>query len=120
MVGLHRAVLGRHRGAFDQRQQVALHALARDVRAEGLLAARHLVDLVDEHDAVLFGIGERLDLELVLVDEFAGLLVGEELESLAHLQFAGTGAVAPQVLEHRLQLLLKHVLGCGTPLPPAE
>ena len=28
VVGLDRAVLGRDRGAFDQRQQVALHALA--------------------------------------------------------------------------------------------
>ena len=30
---LHRAVLGRHRRALDDRQQVALHALARDVGA---------------------------------------------------------------------------------------
>ena len=33
--------------------------------------ARDLVDLVDEHDAVLLGVGERLRLELVLVDQLA-------------------------------------------------
>jgi len=106
VVGLHRPVLGSDGRALDQRQQVALHALARDVRADRLLATCHLVDLVDEDDAVLLGVGERLDLELVLVDELAGLLVGEELQGLAHLHLAGAGAVAAEVLEHRLQLLL--------------
>jgi len=33
MVGFHRAMFGRHRGALDQRQEIALHALARDVAA---------------------------------------------------------------------------------------
>ena len=31
MIGLHRAMLGRDRRALDQRQQIALHALARDI-----------------------------------------------------------------------------------------
>ena len=38
VVGLHRAMLGGDGGALDQRQQVALHALARDVRPLGALA----------------------------------------------------------------------------------
>ena len=49
----------RHGAAFDQRQQVALHAFARHVGAVAVLAARDLVDLVDEHDAVLLGIAQR-------------------------------------------------------------
>ena len=40
--GLHRAVLGRHRGALDQRQQVALHALAADVGA-GMRSERAVI-----------------------------------------------------------------------------
>jgi hypothetical protein len=40
------AVLGGDRRSLDQRQQVALHALARDVGALELAAARDLVDLV--------------------------------------------------------------------------
>ena len=35
VIGLDRAVLGVDRGPLDDRQQVALHALARDVRARG-------------------------------------------------------------------------------------
>ena len=54
VVGLHRAVLGRDRRALDDRQQVALHALARDVGAVArALAAGDLVDLVEEDDAGL-------------------------------------------------------------------
>ena len=61
VVGLDHAVLGVDRRAFDQRQQVALHALARDVGAAGdFRRDGDLVDLVDEDDAVLLGVGERL------------------------------------------------------------
>ena len=59
VVGLDHAVLGVDGRALDQRQQVALHALARDVGALRLGARRDLVDLVDEDDAVLLGVGER-------------------------------------------------------------
>ena len=79
VVGLHHAVLGVDRRSLDQRQQVALHALARDVGALRLRARGDLVDLVDEDDAVLLGVGERLDFQLVLVDELGGFLVGEQL-----------------------------------------
>src|SRR5262249_19194875 len=38
VVGLDRAVLGRNRRALDQRQEVALHALAADIGADALAA----------------------------------------------------------------------------------
>ena len=62
VVGLHRPVLGRDRGALDQRQQVALHALARDVGADAaaLRARADLVDLVEEHDAVVLDAADGL------------------------------------------------------------
>ena len=56
VVGLDHAVLRRDRRALDQRQQVALHALARHVGAVRVGARRDLVDLVDEHDAVLLAL----------------------------------------------------------------
>ena len=55
MVGLHRPVFGGDRGALDQRQQVALDALARD-RAAAHVGDRDLVDLVEEDDAVRLGV----------------------------------------------------------------
>ena len=59
VVGAHHAVLGVDRGAFDDRQDVALHALAADVRAVAALAAGDLVDLVDEDDAGLLDALDR-------------------------------------------------------------
>jgi len=44
--------------AFDQGQQIALHAFARDVAARAAVAHADLVDLVEEHDAVVL---DRVD-----------------------------------------------------------
>ncbi len=56
VVGPDGTVLGVDGGAFDDRQQVALHSLARDVGpAARALIACDLVDLVDEDDARLLG-----------------------------------------------------------------
>ena len=56
MVGFDRPVLGVDGRPLDDRQQVALDALARDVGpAAGALVAGDLVDLVDEDDARLLG-----------------------------------------------------------------
>ncbi len=42
--------------AFDERQQVALHAFAADASAPMVSAGvATLIDLIDEHDAVLLG-----------------------------------------------------------------
>ena len=104
MVGLDHSVLGIHRRALDQRQQVSLHALAGHVRAVRFGAACHLVQFVEEHDAVLFHGFQRLRLELLLVDELRSLLVRQLLQRVADLELAGLAAIAAEVLEHALQL----------------
>ena len=72
------AVLGVDRGALDQRQQVALHALAAHVAAATELAAvGDLVDLVDEDDAVLLDGFERFRLHLLGVEQLVALLVDQ-------------------------------------------
>ena len=53
VVGAHHAVLGVDGGAFDDRQDVALDAFAAHVGSLAALAARDLVDLVEEDDACL-------------------------------------------------------------------
>ena len=70
VVGRHGAVLGLDRRALDDRQQIALHALPRDVRTLATpLARRHLVDLVDEHDARLLDPLHRQLAHLLRVDQ---------------------------------------------------
>ncbi len=95
MIGLDRAVLGIHRAALHQGQQVALHALARHVSAHGFLAARDLVDFVDEHDAVLLGVLDGTQLQFLFVDHFRRFFIDEELQRLLDLDLAGAGAALP-------------------------
>jgi hypothetical protein len=84
VVGLDGAVLGRDRRALDQRQQVALHALAADVGADSALARADLVDLVEEHDAVLLGGQERLARDPLLVEQLVALLGDQHVVALGH------------------------------------
>ena len=64
-------------GAFDQRQQIALHAFARHVAADAAVARADLVDLVEEDDAVVLHRLDRLLRELFGVEQLVGFFVDE-------------------------------------------
>src|ERR1700722_13138127 len=100
MVGLHRAMLGGHRGAFDQRQQIALHALARYVGAHAAFAAADLVDLVEEYDAVVLDGLDRFLGELIVVEQLVGFLVDQDVVGLVHGDSARLGAAAAELAEN--------------------
>ena len=89
VIGPHHAVLGVDRRALDDRQQVALHALARDVGPVHAFAAGDLVDLVDEDDAGLLGARDRFLGHRFHVDQLGRLLLREQVERLGDLQRAG-------------------------------
>ena len=86
VVGLDHAVLGVDRRSLDQRQEGALHALARDVGALQLAAAGDLVDLVQEHDAVVLDRLNRFLNDLLIVEKLVGLVVDENLVGVANGQ----------------------------------
>ena len=66
-------MLGGDGGAFDQRQKIALHALAGDIAAAAVFRARaDLVDLVQEHDAIVLHRLDRFAQDRVIVDELVG------------------------------------------------
>jgi hypothetical protein len=88
VIGLHHPVLRVDVRALDDREQVALHAAARHVRALPGVAAGDLVDLVDEDDPRVLRAVERLADDPVHVDEPPRLLLREELERLLHLELA--------------------------------
>ena len=101
VVGLHHAVLRLHVRAFDDRQEVALHAFARDVGAAGGGAlAGDLVDLVEEDDAQLLDALERVGGDVLDVDELLELLVDEDAPRLGHLHGALLLALGHHLLEH--------------------
>ena len=69
VIGPHHAVFRVDGRAFDDRQDVALHALAADVGPVTALAPGDLVDLVDEDDARLFDPLDRGARDAVHVDQ---------------------------------------------------
>ena len=91
--------------AFHQRQQIALHALTRHLAATVFTAAGDLVDLVEEHDAVLLDVGDGLVLELLFVQQLGRLFVDQQLERLGHLHLATMLLALAQPSEHRADLL---------------
>jgi len=54
VVGFDGAVLGRHGRAFDQRQQIALHALARDVAAAAGPSRTQILSISSRNTMPLF------------------------------------------------------------------
>ncbi len=92
MVGLHRAMLGGDRGALDQGQQIALHAFATDIGAAHFGAPGDLVDLVQEHDAVVLHGADGLAGDALLVQKLVGFLAQQHLIGLGYRHLAGLGA----------------------------
>src|SRR3546814_16559532 len=86
--------------------QIALHAFARDIRAAGVLAAlADLVDLVDEDDAVFFGVADRLGADRLFIDELGGLFVVALPEGVLELHLARTRLVLAVIRELPLPTL---------------
>src|SRR3984885_9976292 len=100
VVGLHRAMLGGHRGAFDQRQQIALHALARHVGAEAAFARADFVDLVEEYDAVILDRLDRFLGQLIVIKQLVGFLVDQDVVGFVHVDPARLGAAAAELAEN--------------------
>src|SRR5437667_235918 len=101
VVGAHVAVARLYRRAFDDRQQVALDALARDVGPRALAAlARDLVDLVDEDDAVILDAIERLVHDVIHVHQLLQLFVDQDAARLVHVHRAALFLLGYQLLNH--------------------
>ena len=82
MIGPDVAVSRLHGRSLDDRQQVALNALTRNVGAVCLLAGHDLVDFVDENDADALGQFDRGRVHFFLIDERLALLLEDDLAGL--------------------------------------
>src|SRR5215831_11914724 len=99
VVCLYAAVLGRYRGAFYQRQEIALHALARYVAADTAFSRANLVDLVEEHDAVVFHSLDGFLYQPVLIEQLVGFLVDQDFVGFFDRHAPFFGAAAAQLAE---------------------
>ena len=105
MVCLDHAVFGRHRGSLNQRQQVALHALAGDLGPAALATRGDLIDLIDEYDAVLLQHVQRLGLDLFFVDQLGSFFIDQQLQGFRDLELSCLAFLLAHLAEHATQLL---------------
>ena len=75
VVCLDHPVFGGHGRPLDQRQQIPLYALPRDLSPTAFAARSDFVDFVDKHNAVLLQQMQGLALDIVFIDKFGGFLV---------------------------------------------
>ncbi|MNI39495.1 hypothetical protein D3C73_936780 [compost metagenome] len=105
MVRLHRPVFGRDGRALDQGQQVALHPLARHVGAAAAILTRgHLVDLVQEDDALVLGQQQGLLGQALLIQQLVALLGDQRSHGLGDGQLDGLGAAAAHLAQQVRQV----------------
>src|SRR5262249_51518895 len=104
VIGADHAVFRVHGRAFDDRQDVALHALAAHVGPVRALAACNLVDLVDEDDAGLLHPLDRRAGDAVHVDQLLLFLRAEVFERLGHLQLAPLALALKEPRQHVLDV----------------
>ena len=102
MIGFYHSVLGLHVGAFDDGQQVALHAFARDIRATRSRStlARNFVYFVEEDDSHRLDALQRVSGDIFLVDQLLQLLGQEDAASFGDFHAPFLLALGQHVLEH--------------------
>src|SRR6267378_541066 len=101
VIGADVAIARLHGRAFDDRQQVALHALTGDVGTRTLATlAGDLVDLIDEDDAVVLDAVERLVHYVVHVHELLQLFVDQDPARLVQMHGPALFLFGYQLLNH--------------------
>src|SRR5437899_9425306 len=82
MVGTHRAIAAVDSGSFDNGQEIALDALAGNVRPMRRRRAANLVQLVNEDDPLILDQGDRLLSDHGTVDQSFRFLFQEDTAGL--------------------------------------
>src|SRR6266566_3678665 len=88
VIGSNHAVASVDRGALDDRQNVALHALAGNVGAVAGFSAGHLVNFIDKDDSHLLGALHGHTRDLVHIKKLVFFLLDQVFESVGHAHLA--------------------------------
>ena len=87
-------MLGRNGRAFDQRQQVTLHAFAGYVSGPRAVAHADLVDFIEEDDSVVLDGLHGFLRDLLAVEQLVALFIDKDLVGVGDRQAARLGAPA--------------------------
>src|SRR6185295_3619280 len=104
VIGLHHAVARVDRSAFDDRQDVALHTFARNIRALAAFASGDLVDLVQENDSRGFDSFDRKPRDLIHINQLLLLFLDQIFHRLVDAHLSGLRAPTEHVREHVAQV----------------
>ena len=92
MIRLHHSVFGRHRGPFDNGEEVPLHSFTGDIRSSPRFAAGDLVDLIQKDDSgLLHPLDGQFD-HLVHINKALRFLLNENLPGLGDFDLAPLSA----------------------------
>ena len=99
VVGFDRPVLGRYGCAFDQWQEVALHAFAGHISAACVRFCADLVDLIKKHDSVRFNRGKGCFCNAFVVEQLVGLIRNQGFIAFSHSHLLFDGAATSHFAE---------------------
>ena len=105
VIGFYHAVFGRDGAPFNERQQIALHPFTRNIGAGDVAALGNFVDFINEYDAVLFGVRDRLLPDVFVADQAVGFFLGELDERVRDRHFLGGFFLLTEIFEHFAQLI---------------
>ncbi len=117
MVGFDRPMFGADCGAFDQRQQIALHALTADIAAPRIRTGTDFVDFIQKHDAILFNRFQRGAGHRLIIQQLIGFFTNQQIIAFGHghpfLGGASTHGFAKQIPQihhaHLAARLARHI-----------
>ena len=96
VIGAHHAVPRVHRRAFDDRQDVALHAFAADVGPVAGFAAGDLVDFIEKDDAAVLDALDGDARHLIHIDELLFFFLDQVIDRFGDLHLALLGPLAEE------------------------
>ncbi len=91
-----KAVAGVDSGAFDDGQNVTLHAFAADIGTMATFAAGDFINFIEEDDAIAFDAFESDARDLIHIDELLLFFLDQIFESFGHAHVALFGARAKE------------------------
>src|ERR1035438_9894612 len=105
VVGANHAIARVDRSALDNRENVALHAFARNIRTTmTTFAPGDLVDFIEEDDAGVFDAVDGSALDLLHIDQALLFFLDQVFKGLVDLHLPLLGALPEDVGEHVLEI----------------
>ncbi len=113
MVCLDHTVFGGHRRPFYNGQQISLNPLSGNIRPVGRAVPRHLIQFIQEDNAVLFGNANRFFNHFVHINQALGFLLEQDFHGFRNFDTPFLFLLGKHVAENFLDVEF-HLFHAGT------